>query len=473
MRAAQDVLSTAESACDQSTDTEIDLTPKQVKAASRLYKASGHPSKLGTALAKLVVSKIWLHLWACLFVGGLFALTQLMVQQLIPSMAQQSPGLGAQANLATLWWVALSALVASVLGCLGVLMTQRFHSRFSMDHNLGGIQKLHETPVPRIGGLPVFIALFVSLALVVPNGATGLGSLQDTQFVLYLLGVCIPVFLAGIVEDVTKRVSPTQRLVWAMVSGLLACWLLGATVSDLGFDWTRSLFAFAPAAYLFSAFAMAGMSNAVNMIDGLNGLASGVVSMLALAIALLAAQYGDLLLVNVCLALSFSMLGFWLFNFPFGKIFLGDGGAYLMGFLLGALTILLKARIATMDAWMILSLLAYPVIEVLYSIGRRVKAKAAPDQPDFAHFHQLVQRWLSDLVISRGLPMPAGRLNSHSTPFVWVFAAVSIALAFAGHAVGMDALGFVATAVLYVLCYQILSAYVSRAEARMHLPKVL
>lgn len=74
---------------------------------------------------------------------------------------------------------------------------------------------------------------------------------------------------------------------------------------------------------------------------------------------------------------------------------------------------------------------------------------------------------MSDLVISRGLPMPAGRLNSHSTPLIWMFAAASIAFAFVGHAVGMDALGFVATAVMYVMCYRVLSAYVRRAEARM------
>ncbi|MDH4395542.1 MAG: glycosyltransferase [Limnobacter sp.] len=461
MRAAQEAMSTADSTRNErSGELEPELTPKQVKAASRMYRKSGHPSSLGTLLAKTVTSYFWLHVWACLFVGGIFGLTHLLVQQ--------NPSLNTEVNLSTLWWVALSALGASVLGCLAVLLTKRFHSRFSMDHDLAAVQKLHETPVPRIGGLPVFLALFVSLGLAIPSGASGAsGTEADVNFVLSLLGVCIPVFLAGIIEDITKKVSPTQRLIWAMVSGLLACWLLGAVVTDLGFAWTKTLLAFAPAAYLFSAFAMAGMSNAINMIDGLNGLASGVVCMLALAISLLAAYYGDVLLVNVCLALSFSMLGFWLFNFPFGKIFLGDGGAYLMGFLLGALTILLKARIPTMDAWMILSLLAYPVIEVLYSIGRRIKAKAAPDQPDFAHFHQLVQRWLSDVVISRGLPMPAGRLNSHSTPFVWVFAGTSIALAFAGHAVGMDALGFVATAVMYVLCYQILSAYVSRAEARM------
>lgn len=456
MRAAKEAVTNADST--RNDETRLELTPRQVKAASRLYRKSGHPTGLGTLLAKTVTNYFWLHAWACLFVGGIFALTHLLVQQ--------NPTLSTEANLSTLWWVALSALGASVLGCLGVLATKRFHSRFSMDHDLAAVQKLHETPVPRIGGLPVFLALFVSLGLAIPQGAGGV-SAQDSNFVLSLLGVCLPVFLAGIIEDITKRVSPAQRLFWAMASGVLACWLLGATVTDLGFDWTRTVFAFAPAAYLFSAFAMAGMSNAINMIDGLNGLASGVVCMLALAIALLAAQYGDVLLVNTCLALSFSMLGFWLFNFPFGKIFLGDGGAYLMGFLLGALTILLKARIPTMDAWMILSLLAYPVIEVMYSIGRRIKAKAAPDQPDFAHFHQLVQRWLSDLVISRGLPMPAGRLNSHSTPFIWVFAAASIALAFVGHSVGVDALGFVATAVMYVVCYQVLSAYVSRAEARM------
>lgn len=397
------------------------------------------PVRLLKSFALLFASKWWVHGWSCVFVGGLFAALQMInVNALSPLSA------------------GVAAIALSMALCLMVLSTQRFHSHLSLDDDLNAVQKLHESPVPRIGGLPVFVALFAALTWAVPE--------RDEHFVYALLGASLPVFVAGLWEDLTKRVSARQRLGWAMVSGFVACWLLDAVLVDLGVGWVNSALAWAPAAVLFSAFAMAGMANAINIIDGLNGLASGVVCLIAVAMGLVAAQYGDALLLSVCMALAFSVLGFWLFNFPFGKIFLGDGGAYLMGVLLGALAILLKVRNPELDSWVVLSMLAYPVVEVLFSIYRRVRSKAAPDQPDFAHFHQLVQRCLVDLVHKHRTSVVGSQLNSNATPFLWCFCLFSLGLAFAGQYMGWGPLGFVLTAVAYVISYQWLARWVARME---------
>jgi UDP-N-acetylmuramyl pentapeptide phosphotransferase/UDP-N-acetylglucosamine-1-phosphate transferase len=389
--------------------------------------------------ALLFASKWWVHGWSCLFVLGLFAALQL---------------LGAETSSPLT--VGVVSVGLSMALCLMVLTTQRFHAHVSLDDDLNSVQKLHESPVPRIGGLPVFIALFATLLWVLPA--------QGEPFTLALLATCMPVFVAGLWEDLTKRVSARQRLMWAMVSGLIACWLLDAVLVDLGLPWVNSVLSFAPVAVFFSAFAMAGMANAINIIDGLNGLASGVVCLIAIALGVLAAAHGDTLLLSVCMALAFSVFGFWLFNFPFGKIFLGDGGAYLMGLLIGVLSIVLKLRNPGVDAWTVLSIVAYPVVEVLFSIYRRVRIKAAPDQPDFAHFHQLVQRCLVDMVRKHRANVVGSQLNSNATPFLWCFCLFSLMLAFAGMQFGFGAFGFLATAIIYVISYQWLARWVLKFE---------
>lgn len=419
------------------------------------------PPSIANKGVLVVASKWWVHAWACLFVFILFSFLLWVVQ------LKQAVDLFALFNSVQQTTVPVShavfAFMASALLCVAVLVTQKFHGRFSLDDDLDAVQKLHSQPVPRIGGLPIFLAFFATLASVLLP--------TETQFFVALLVASAPVFVAGFWEDLTKRVSARLRLFWAMVSGLLACFFLGAVVNDLGLAWLNNALAWAPFAFVFSAFAMAGMANAINIIDGLNGLASGVVCLIAVALAFLSAQLGDGLLVSVSVVLAFSVLGFWLFNFPFGRIFLGDGGAYLMGLLLGALAILLKARNPEMDAWLILSVLAYPVVEVVFSIFRRVKTKASPDQPDFKHFHQLIQRFLVDC-INNATPanVTVSKLrvdmNSNTTPFLWCFCMFTIVLAFAGNFLNWAPLGFVLTLFFYTVSYYWLARRVLKLEAK-------
>ena len=91
--------------------------------------------------------------------------------------------------------------------------------------------------------------------------------------------------------------------------------------------------------FLFTVFALVGLSNAINIIDGFNGLASGVSIMILLAITYVANNVGDFLVRDLSIMTIFALLGFFILNFPFGKIFLGDGGAYFIGFWIGVLTL--------------------------------------------------------------------------------------------------------------------------------------
>ena len=142
----------------------------------------------------------------------------------------------------------------------------------------------------------------------------------------------------------------------------------------------------------FTTFALVGVSNAINIIDGFNGLASGVCLLILAGILYVAYDVKDVEIFYCALVLFFGILGFFVCNFPLGKIFLGDGGAYFLGFILGMLLVLLTQRhTESVSAFFGLSIMIYPVWEVVFSIWRkRFKRKMSATKPDKVHLHMLI-----------------------------------------------------------------------------------
>jgi UDP-N-acetylmuramyl pentapeptide phosphotransferase/UDP-N-acetylglucosamine-1-phosphate transferase len=104
-------------------------------------------------------------------------------------------------------------------------------------------------------------------------------------------------------------------------------------------------------------------------------------------------QNGDILVMQIAVLFAASVVGFFVVNFPRGLLFLGDAGAYLNGYILGVLAILLVERNAQITPLVLLVIFAYPIIELLFSIYRKTLRKGhRPDQPDKVHFHMLVYR---------------------------------------------------------------------------------
>jgi UDP-N-acetylmuramyl pentapeptide phosphotransferase/UDP-N-acetylglucosamine-1-phosphate transferase len=281
----------------------------------------------------------------------------------------------------------LAVLVASFAVCALLIVTQRWHGQLSLDHDLTGAQKIHQRPVPRVGGIGVMIGLLVGVGVGAgdPNGGNA------WPLVIKLLGCATPVFAAGLVEDLTKRVSIKMRLLSAFASALLAAWALDATLVRLDTPVLDDLMSWGMVALLFTSFAVAGMTNAINIIDGLNGLASGAVVLMLAGLAGIAWQIGDLQVFKMCLWGIAAMCGFLLLNFPFGRIFLGDGGAYLAGFWLAECAVMLLHRNPGVSTWAVLLCVLYPTWETLYSIYRRQMASGgSTGQADMGHLHHLL-----------------------------------------------------------------------------------
>lgn len=285
--------------------------------------------------------------------------------------------------MATDFYAFSFALGASLLVALVIVFTQRFHGHLTLDSH-AGVQKLHALPTPRVGGIALMCGTLV--------GALSLPS--QTQHMPWLILIAaLPAFTAGLVEDITKRVGVKIRLLATIFAGLIFSTLTNYHITRVDIPVIDGFFALWLPALLFTAVAIGGIANAINIIDGVNGLASGTSIIILSAFAVLAWKVGDHAIVGVCLISIGALAGFFLLNFPLGRIFLGDAGAYATGFVLAVVAVALPERNAEISPLIGLLALSYPVTETMVSIHRRVVREGTnPGQPDRLHLHSLIYR---------------------------------------------------------------------------------
>lgn len=285
-------------------------------------------------------------------------------------------------------WGGATCLLLSVL----IVLTKKLHGSVTMDLS-HGIQKFHTTPTPRVGGLPIVVGLSVACL-------TSTSEIKNILTPILIAG--LPAFLFGLAEDITKRVGVLARLLATMASGLLAWWLTDYSLSRVdvwGIDW---LLKYTLISVVFTSFAVGGVANAINIIDGFNGLASTMATLAFAGFAVIAWSVGDANLASVAIILAACVWGFFWVNWPFGKLFLGDGGSYFVGFALAWVAVLLIERNPSVSPFAALLVCIHPVSEVLLSIFRRKLKKMNPGHPDRLHFHSIVKqryvrRWFGNL----------------------------------------------------------------------------
>jgi UDP-N-acetylmuramyl pentapeptide phosphotransferase/UDP-N-acetylglucosamine-1-phosphate transferase len=285
-------------------------------------------------------------------------------------------------------WGGATCFLVSIL----IVVTKKLHGSATMDFS-HGIQKFHTTPTPRVGGLPILIGLSVAWFTSTP---------EIKHILTPILIAGLPAFLFGLAEDITKRVGVLARLLATIASGLLAWWLTDYSLSRVdvwGIDW---LLKYTLISVVFTSFAVGGVANAINIIDGFNGLASTMATLAFTGFAVIAWSVGDATLASVAIILAACVWGFFWVNWPFGKLFLGDGGSYFVGFALAWVAVLLIERNPTVSPFAALLICIHPVSEVLLSIFRRKLKKMNPGHPDRLHFHSIVKqryvrRWFGNL----------------------------------------------------------------------------
>jgi len=347
----------------------------------------------------------------------------------------------------------LTAWVASFVISQLIVRSQKWHGRLTHDHDLGGVQKVHTTAVPRIGGLAVIGGILLGFVLF-QQIFPGQVSASRASRIYLLLGASLPAFLAGLIEDFTKRVSVRVRLVATALSALVASLALGATVGELDIWGLDALLTIAPLAIVATAVFVAGGSNAINIIDGFNGLSGSTIIIMAIGLAAVGLQVGDSFVAVLGALCAGATLGFLMLNYPSGKMFLGDGGAYFLGFWVSEMAVLLLVRHPELSAWQILAICGYPIIEVLFSIYRRkFVRKVSPGAPDALHLHGLVFRRLVFKYVRRDAARPWKRnamVPCFMAPAVAACVAVSV---WFGQSTPAAVAIVVAQVVLYIAVY--------------------
>lgn len=296
------------------------------------------------------------------------------------------------------------AFSASFLFAWLIVLTKDFHGSLTLDGS-HGVQKIHSAPTPRIGGLALLAGAIVTGFLLDPS----------SQSLWWTICLCaIPAFGSGAIEDVTKKVSAKWRLIATVVAGLIFSLVTGYRIDHADIPGLDYLLTFPAFGVALSAIAIGGIANSLNIIDGVNGLASGTAIIVFSAFGVLAAQSGDTTVFAICLLMIGSIAGFFVLNFPSGRLFYGDAGAYSTGFVLAVIGIVLPARNPEYSPLIAVLALAYPWIETLVSIRRRLKREGThPGAADRLHLHSLVYRSRArSLAKSIGRPQMRNPLTS-------------------------------------------------------------
>jgi UDP-N-acetylmuramyl pentapeptide phosphotransferase/UDP-N-acetylglucosamine-1-phosphate transferase len=201
---------------------------------------------------------------------------------------------------------------------------------------------------------------------------------------------------------------------------------------------------------LFSIFAIVGMMNAINIIDGFNGLASGIILLILISFALVGYQQQDTNILSIIYITMGTTFGFWILNFPRGKIFLGDGGAYLLGFIVAIIGIYLASNYDDVSPWYIIAIFIYPVWEVIFSIIRKLSIGLSPFSPDTYHFHMLVYRQIT-------------KNNALTSLFILLFTLPFMIFSTFVH---NQSKTNIIISCLFIICYLLLYSYLKRKDAK-------
>jgi UDP-N-acetylmuramyl pentapeptide phosphotransferase/UDP-N-acetylglucosamine-1-phosphate transferase len=255
-----------------------------------------------------------------------------------------------------------------------------------------GIQKFHIKSTSRLGGLSIGISLYIVFIVIKFIDENQIHSQLYNNF-FYFLICSLPVFIGGILEDITHKVLPNIRLLLASISALLLSTLLDFQINSTDVYLIDALLSIPELKILLTILVVTGFTHAINIVDGFHGLASGLILIILFGLSWLAWQEEDFLIFQLCLIHISVVLVFFVFNWPFGKIFLGDGGSYLIGFIVVELGILLVYRNKQISPMAPVVIGLIPLIETLFSIYRRIFInKISMNKPDSLHLHTLIYR---------------------------------------------------------------------------------
>lgn len=272
-------------------------------------------------------------------------------------------------------------------------------------------RKVHTTPMPRLGGLAIYISFMLSIAIIIWCEPTMhlISSLKPERWLMLAASLVI-VLCLGIWDDI-RPLSPRSKVL-VQITAATIVYLAGYRVSSITDPLGEGILNLGMLDYPATVLWIIGITNAFNLIDGLDGLAAGVAVISSLTIFGVSYLKYDMSTAIVALALTGAVLGFLRYNFNPAKIFLGDSGSLLLGFTIAVLSMQSSTKGTTAFAILVpVIALGLPIMETLLSMVRRLLRGLLPSDvhvksflkkldaiflPDNAHIHhRLIQRGFS------------------------------------------------------------------------------
>jgi UDP-GlcNAc:undecaprenyl-phosphate GlcNAc-1-phosphate transferase len=326
-----------------------------------------------------------------------------------------------------------------------------WHKRFNQKLGLRSyqaIQRIHLNEIPRLGGL-VFILSLISYVMVCPNN-------ESIQLLKLMLICLIPIIIVGLKEDLFHNVEPAIRLLSLVFVG----WLFRAQftgplphMSDVLL--ISKLLAFQGGVSFFYILSMVALANGMNLIDGVNGLCGAVALSILGTLLFLSYKTNDVVMLSIIFSAILILIPFLIFNYPYGKIFLGDLGAYSLGLMISMLTIILFGRHPEISPWGAVLILIYPTTEVVFSLLRRAIKDVSIFHADTFHLH------LKFFHFFRPQPGYKKIANALVTPILsplWLFPLITISWVY------QKPLFIFIAILLFVLCYGLLYVIVPNVQ---------
>lgn len=279
-----------------------------------------------------------------------------------------------------------SFVVAAIAAAVATPLARRVAFRFKVVSTPGG-RHIHGQVIPRLGGLAIFAGAMVTILGTVVLGPVGeLFDAEERWRGLGLLVGSAVMFALGAADDF-KSVRALHKLLVQILAASIA-WSFGFRIDvvDLPLLGTFSMGVFS---LPITVFWIVGIVNAVNLIDGLDGLAAGVVFFAGVTNFVVAYLQGTTFVAVVMATMAGSVLGFLFFNFNPARIFMGDSGSYFLGFVLAVCSIAgpLQKASAAVSIAVPIAALGVPIIDTLLAMVRRFLERRPLFAPDRGHIH--------------------------------------------------------------------------------------
>ncbi len=270
----------------------------------------------------------------------------------------------------------IDGILTFLLTILFTQLVKKYADKISM-LDIPNDRSSHTAPTPRGAGIAMFLAYFLVLVLF------------HTAFVVEYIGFFVGItliFMLGVYDD-AKDSSPRFKLIVIAIATALAFFLDGFQINTLGHWFGLEIQLPFILALFVTLFAVGGFTNALNLVDGLDGLAGSLSLVMLASLFYIGYAYNDQFIMIVSFFVMVSLLGFLLFNWYPASIFMGDSGSLVLGFIISILSI--KAINYVSDTT-ILFIAAVPIIDTIIVMTRRIQRGLSPFAPDKSHFHHKI-----------------------------------------------------------------------------------